>query len=134
MKRNEYRLLVESWREVLKEDDSKDDDSKDDDLYAPIEEPDQLEPDQLEPDQLTRDMDYVEDQIDEFKEKDTERADMLQKFCKMMGISCSEEDIGTFLADQMFDSGYDIEGKEFDSDQTPDDMTLADYSGDDDLV
>ena len=123
MKRNEYRLLVESWREVLKEDDS-----KDDDLYAPIE-----EPNQLESDPLTSDMDYVEAQVDEFKAKDKAHADMLQKFCKMMGISCSEEDIEAFLANQTFDAGYDMEGKEFDPDQTPDDMTLADYSGDDDL-
>ena len=109
MKRNEYRLLVESWREVLKEDDS-----KEDDLYAPIEEPDQLD----------RGLDYVESQIDYFKKSDTEKELMLQRFCDMFGVS--REEIEAFLENVLFDAGHNVEGKEFDSEQTPDDMPLDD--------
>lgn len=108
MKRNEYRLLVESWREVLKEDDS-----KDDDLYAPIEEPDHLDVE----------MDYVESQVDYFKEADAEKEKMLQRFCDMFGIS--REEVESFLKNQAFDAEYDMEGQEFDPDQTPDDMPLG---------
>lgn len=109
MKRNEYRLLVESWRKVLKEDDS-----KDDDLYAPMEEPDHLD----------IDLDYVESQIDYFKKSDDEKEEMLQRFCDMFGVS--REEIEAFLENVLFDAGHNVEGKEFDPDQAHDDMPLGD--------
>ena len=112
MKRKEYKLLVENWRKVLREDNSQDDD--DNDLYAPVED--------QEGDQLDKDMDYVESQVDSYKESDSERGEMLQRFCDMFGVE--RDDIESFLANQAFDAGYDMEGEEFDLDQVPDDMTL----------
>lgn len=119
MKRKEYKLLVESWRKVLSEENSQDDDS---DLYAPVED--------QEGDQLDRDMDYVESQVDSYRESDAEREAMLQRFCDMFGVA--RDDIESFLENQAFDAGYDMEGEEFDSNQVPDDMPLDDdeYDGD----
>lgn len=120
MKRKEYKLLVESWRKVLREDNSQDDDS---DLYAPVED--------HEGDQLDRDMDYVESQVDSYRESDAEREAMLQKFCDMFGVE--RDDIESFLENQAFDAGYDMEGEEFDPDQVPDDMPLDDDEYDEDM-
>lgn len=118
MKRKEYKLLVENWRKVLREDNS-----SDDDLYEPVKD--------HAPDQLDRDMDYVESQVDSYRESDAEREAMLQKFCDMFGVP--REEIESFLENQAFDAGYDMEGEEFDPDQVPDDMPLGDDSDEDDF-
>jgi len=111
MNRKEYSLLVENWRKVLREDNS-----SDDDLYAPVED--------HEGDQLDRDMDYVASQVDSYRASDAEREEMLQRFCDMFGVP--REEIESFLENQAFDAGYDMEGEEFDPDQVPDDMPLGD--------
>lgn len=106
MKRKETSLLVENWRTFINEA------SDDEDIYAPLD---------GEPDQLDRDFDSVKSQIDMYKESDAEREAMKERFRKMFNIS--EEDMELFLANQAFEAGYDMQGDEFDSSVTPDDMS-----------
>ena len=124
MNKNEFKLLVENWRKVLKEDNSNS--SDDDDLYAPVGD--------SEPDQLDNDINYVQSQVDSYRASDAEKEAELERFCRMFGIQ--REEVAAFIANQAFDAGYKVrsgmEGEEFDPNEIPDDMPDDDYVDDDD--
>ena len=96
MKRNEFKLLIENWRngvvlqEMHDEEGPEDMNMMDDDLMG----------DEVMPSAMSG--------------GDDERQQLLKRFCEMMGIECEESEIEDFLVGQAARAGHSPEGHSFD--------------------
>jgi hypothetical protein len=105
MKRNEFKLLIENWRNgvVLQE---MHDEEGPEDISAPF--------------PGSEDMSMMDDDLmgDEVMPSamsgGDERQQLLQRFCEMMGIECEESKIEEFLIGQAARAGHSPEGHSFD--------------------
>ena len=110
MKRNEFKLLIENWRNgvVLQE---MHDEEGSEDIYAPF-------PGSEEPEDMSMmDDDLISDEVMPSAMSgggDDERQQLLKRFCEMMGIECEESKIEEFLIGQAASAGHSPEGHSFD--------------------
>jgi hypothetical protein len=106
MKRNEFKLLIENWRNgvVLQE---MHDEEEPEDINAPF---------TGSEDMSMMDDDLMSDEVmpSVMSGSDDERQQLLQRFCEMMGIECEESEIEDFLVGQAARAGHSPEGHSFD--------------------
>lgn len=111
MKREDFKLLVESWRKNLIVEMH----DEDDDIYAPFDGEEDMS--QVDMDEDLLDDSEMGDMDVEMAQPSDDREDMLRRFCDMMGIECEESKIQEFLAGQAFDAGSDMQGEDLSFDE-----------------
>ena len=92
MKRNEFKLLIENWRNGVVLQEMHDEE-------GPEDMGDDLMSDEVMPSAMSGGGD--------------ERQELLQRFCKMMDIECEDQRIEDFLIGQAASAGYSPEGYDF---------------------
>ena len=109
MKRNEFKLLIENWRNgvVLQE---MHDEEGPEDIYTPFPGSEESEDMSMMGDDLMGD----EVMPSAMSGGDDERQQLLKRFCEMMGIECEESEIEDFLVGQAARAGHSPEGHSFD--------------------